>query len=237
MEFQYPNPTFQYWEHVQDFIEEEREKENSSCPNKGINAYEVQDFIEKEEEQDSSTFTEPPPPPTILGSGLYPLLTLANHDCAPNAAIEFLQENNLGSMVALHDIEPEEEICITYVPNGGFGSTTESHGDYFRYFEATRTWKWLNAVHENDGCEEYETGHPETNSNGESATSEHNDDEVSMESKDTDDRKESPEGADPRERHKALLDYGFECQCRRCLEENTVISAQDTLNNDETKDD
>jgi len=55
---------------------------------------------------------------SCFGSGLYPVLSLANHNCNPNAAIEFLEESNLGSMVAIRDIAPGEEITISYVPNG-----------------------------------------------------------------------------------------------------------------------
>ena len=71
----------------------------------------------------------------VCGSGLYPHLSLANHDCNPNASIEFLQESNRGSMVATRNISAGEEICITYVCNGGVGGDGP---EYFRHFSLTR---------------------------------------------------------------------------------------------------
>ena len=39
-------------------------------------------------------------------------------------------------------------------------------------------------------------------------------------------QEEEMEGADQRERVKALLEYGFKCQCNRCLEEMRISKEQ-----------
>jgi len=90
----------------------------------------------------------------ISGSGLYPLLSLANHDCNPNSSIEFLQESNRGAMVATRNISVGEEIVVTYVCNGAVGNGDGA--EYFRHFSPTRTWKWLNDKLNNEEDEEEE---------------------------------------------------------------------------------
>ncbi|XP_030767484.1 SET and MYND domain-containing protein 5 [Sitophilus oryzae] len=49
------------------------------------------------------------------GVALYVLQSCANHSCMPNAEIRFLHNNSRLSLVALEDIEPNEEICISYL--------------------------------------------------------------------------------------------------------------------------
>jgi len=49
------------------------------------------------------------------GSGLYKLQSACNHSCDPNAEISFVHGNHTLSIVALRDISPEEEICISYL--------------------------------------------------------------------------------------------------------------------------
>ncbi|XP_076250614.1 SET and MYND domain containing, class 5 isoform X1 [Rhynchophorus ferrugineus] len=49
------------------------------------------------------------------GVGLYKLQSCANHSCEPNAEIQFLHNNSKLSLIALKDIEPDEEICISYL--------------------------------------------------------------------------------------------------------------------------
>ncbi|XP_066150687.1 histone-lysine N-trimethyltransferase SMYD5 [Euwallacea fornicatus] len=49
------------------------------------------------------------------GVGLYLKQSCANHSCDPNAEIQFLHNNFKLSLVALRDIEPNEEICISYL--------------------------------------------------------------------------------------------------------------------------
>lgn len=177
----------------------------------------------------------------VLGSGLYPLLTLANHNCNPNASIEFLKESNQGSMVALRDIPVGEEICITYVPNGSsglddssLGDNAENSGNFFRHFEATRTWKWLNVNSTTsgsslDGDGSYEETEVEDSIEDNDCEDEEEDANIdrlqTQESinghRSGEEMEESLiEGADPIERDKALLEYGFLCQCSRCLLEN-----------------
>ncbi len=198
-----------------------------------------------------------PSPSPVLGSGLYPLLTLANHDCHPNASIEVLRESCRASMVALRDIEIGEEICITYVPNGGVGGGDDNdgvgdNGKYFRHFEPTRTWKWLNS---NDSDVSYYDGdnendcrcHEEADSDcsndckhyGDDCDGDDDDDDINddddneddsggnrkgkvdeVENPSVDDKQEALlEGLDEKDRAKALLEYGFECKCNRCMDE------------------
>ncbi|KAI1138320.1 SET domain-containing protein [Hypoxylon sp. FL0543] len=49
---------------------------------------------------------------------LYPKVARVNHACRPNAFIRFTPSSLAVSVVALKDIEPGEEISITYVPMG-----------------------------------------------------------------------------------------------------------------------
>ncbi|KAI1407611.1 SET domain-containing protein [Hypoxylon sp. FL1857] len=49
---------------------------------------------------------------------LYPKVARVNHACRPNAFIRFTPSSLAVSIVALKDIEPGEEITITYVPMG-----------------------------------------------------------------------------------------------------------------------
>ncbi|XDG08662.1 hypothetical protein ABKA04_008277 [Annulohypoxylon sp. FPYF3050] len=49
---------------------------------------------------------------------LYPKVSRINHACHPNAFIRFTPSSLAVSIVALRDIEPGEEINITYVPLG-----------------------------------------------------------------------------------------------------------------------
>ncbi len=159
----------------------------------------------------------------ISGSGLYPLLSLANHDCNPNASIEFLQESNLGSMVATRNISAGEEICITYVCNGGVGGGEGA--EYFRHFSPTSTWKWLNDKMNNEEDDEEEEEeeeelddpdlHDDTKSVDESCTSFNNESQSAQE-KDSDDES-LLEGSTVEERAKSLLEYDFHCKCSTCI--------------------
>ncbi|KAK3733768.1 hypothetical protein RRG08_026879 [Elysia crispata] len=49
------------------------------------------------------------------GSGLYQLQSAANHSCVPNAEITFPHGDHTLSLVALEDIQPDEEITISYL--------------------------------------------------------------------------------------------------------------------------
>ncbi len=156
----------------------------------------------------------------ISGSGLYPLLSLANHDCNPNASIEFLQESNLGSMVATRNISAGEEICITYVCNGGVGGGDGA--EYFRHFSPTRTWKWLNDKLNNEEDDEEDDEeiddsdlHDDSKSVDESCTSSTNGNQPDQD-EDSDDEGVL-EGSTVAERAKSLLEYGFHCRCSTCI--------------------
>jgi hypothetical protein len=188
-------------------------------------------FLEQvmEEEQFPADDKQP-----ICGSGLYPLLSLANHDCNPNASIEFLQESNRGSMVATRNISVGEEICITYVCNGGVGSGDDA--EYFRHFNPTRTWKWLNNKCNDDDDDdddaddddaEYETEencddpHDDSGSVDVSCASSNNDDCKTEQDEDADDQS-LLEGSTVEERAKSLSEYGFHCKCSTCIAQRNV---------------
>jgi hypothetical protein len=47
-------------------------------------------------------------------------------------------------MVALRDICQDEEICISYVPNGDLDAGNDDNEDLFQHFGPTRTYEWLN---------------------------------------------------------------------------------------------
>ncbi|XP_040275331.1 SET and MYND domain-containing protein 5 [Bufo bufo] len=49
------------------------------------------------------------------GSGLYMLQSCCNHSCVPNAEASFPDNNYLLHLTALEDIQPGEEICISYL--------------------------------------------------------------------------------------------------------------------------
>ncbi|XP_032674612.1 SET and MYND domain-containing protein 5 [Odontomachus brunneus] len=49
------------------------------------------------------------------GSGLYILQSAVNHSCVPNAIVEFPYSNNTLVLKAIRDIQPEEEICTSYL--------------------------------------------------------------------------------------------------------------------------
>ena len=219
MEFEYLSPLEQYCHHLQQQQDEDGEQTGDS-------AEAARQWLRQRTDNLHADTC-------ILGSGLYPLLTLANHDCDPNASIDFLQESNRGSMVALRDIMKGDEICIVYVPNGDLdaGGTSER----FRHFEPTRTWKWLNQ-NCSDGDEWEDVGEDEDDN------SECSDDENQAEQSDQENDEEQEddeaqhidtvppeahhidkdgdggvEGDDQGDRAAALLEYGFECRCKRCL--------------------
>ncbi|OCT99112.1 hypothetical protein XELAEV_18004903mg [Xenopus laevis] len=49
------------------------------------------------------------------GSGLYLLQSCCNHSCVPNAEASFPDNNFILHLTALEDIQPGEEICISYL--------------------------------------------------------------------------------------------------------------------------
>ncbi|XP_066595985.1 histone-lysine N-trimethyltransferase SMYD5 isoform X2 [Prorops nasuta] len=49
------------------------------------------------------------------GSGLYVLQSSINHSCVPNAVVEFPFSNSTLVIKAIRDIQPGEEICISYL--------------------------------------------------------------------------------------------------------------------------
>ncbi|KAI8958061.1 SET domain-containing protein [Daldinia sp. FL1419] len=67
---------------------------------------------------------------------LYPEVSRVNHACRPNSFIRFTPSSLAVSIVALRDIEPGEEITITYVPLGK--TTDERHAALKKWgFECT----------------------------------------------------------------------------------------------------
>ncbi|KAL9188817.1 hypothetical protein ACHAXT_007195 [Thalassiosira profunda] len=243
MEYEYSSPRQQYAEHFEEAILEYSGEDNAE----GFDADDAEDpdadgikagckwlldnVLNSATVSDGEEESNPALAP-IKGSGLYPLLTLANHDCNPNASIEFLQESNRGSMVATRDIAVGEEIFITYVPNGGVGGGDGP--EYFRHFEPTRTWKWLNEEDEDESAD----GSAESNDDKENAETADEDggvdsnssggDEISFDEREREGEEELPmEGSGQSERAKALLEFGFECKCQRCLSEQKQAPAEE----------
>lgn len=180
-------------------------------------------FLEQVMEDSSQLAADRQP---ICGSGLYPLLSLANHDCNPNASIEFLQESNRGSMVATRNISAGEEICITYVCNGGVGSGDDA--EYFRHFNSTRTWKWLNdkcnEEEEDDDDDSLDDPHDESSIVDVNGSS-NNQNCKSEQDEDADDQS-TLEGSTVEEREKSLIEYGFRCKCSTCIAQRNANEHQ-----------
>jgi hypothetical protein len=147
MEVEFPSPVQQYISHLQQIVEDAEDEENEDNGDQELDTKEyrawVENYLAKQSPLESATESETNVLSSITGSGLFPILTLANHDCDPNASIEFLGESNQGSLVALRDIACGEEITITYIPNGDMDCGDET-GDRFRHFQPTRTWLYLN---------------------------------------------------------------------------------------------
>ena len=229
MEYEYPSPIQQYMEHVGVFFQEDEDyhqgeisKESAiNVDDDEIHRIALKDgcnwLVEnKMASGKSGTDFEGP----VLGSGLYPLLTLANHDCNPNASIEFLQESNRGSMVATRDISVGEEICITYIPNGGVDGGDGS--EYFSHFEPTSMWKWLNSNNDDYKSDKISTSlSEEAECNGDDCLASIGDGVGREEQEQVvlEECEQLLEGSSQTERAKGLLEYGFECECRRCINE------------------
>jgi len=195
MQYEYPSPAGQFLEQINEMLEDLEEQK-----------------IVLDEQVDCGS---------IIGSGLYPLLSLANHNCNPNASIEFLNESNRGSMVATRNISEGEEICITYVCNGGIGSGDST--EYFRHFQPTRTWKWFNdkllqeggdGVEQEDSEDEDEADQDANDGSARDSCDSSNNQEL-----EEDEEPNNLEGSTVTERAKALIEYGFRCKCALCLEQ------------------
>jgi len=187
----------------------------------------------------------------MTGCGLFPVLSLANHHCDPNASIEFLGESREGSLVALRDIPSGEEICVTYVPNGDWDCGENEEGGRFRNFRPTRTWTYLNRGYDESDAQEEEDqdeGHKimEIEETGTSkvdayayesagftmaehgatvpSSSDDTEDHHDCNEKDSSIQEIMNEGSNWSDRSRALSEYGFICRCARCEHEQ---SAQD----------
>ena len=236
MEFEFPSPVQQYYNTMitmEDYGDDD-DGDDGGCDTKRN----IQDQVavgQDGNENDADRTSTPPPPPPVIGSGLYPLLTLANHDCNPNASIEFLQESNRGSMVAIRDIEVGEEICITYIPNGDANNPSDGER-FFRHFQPTRTWKWLNDDGDDDDDDDGDGNDDNSNSNNNNGKECDIDERMQgqndhpcdfMEGNSSEEGgSNSAEGFNPKDRRKALLEYGFECQCKRCQNEMKAFSTE-----------
>jgi len=165
--------------------------------------------------------------PNIVGQGLYPVLSLSNHSCSPNASIEFLQENNVGTMLALRNICKGEEITITYCPNG---LDTNFDPDRFRHFQPTTTWKYFDEMMEEDpdgmmvfngGVDDMEDA--EDVEDIKNVPEDVNVEENENEKEDLEEDLEE-EGSRWEDRRDLLMAYGFVCTCSRCIAEQKVHS-------------
>lgn len=226
MQVEFPSPKEQYVAHLKQLIAESGDDDDDKKEWENTVAKLLDSKL-----LDSSATTVAP----VVGSGLFPILTLANHDCDPNASIEFLGESNQGSLVALRNIPYGEEITITYVPNGDFDCGNDDEGNRFRNFEPTRTWLFFNRVVDNDDSDnessenveenekcKHDGSHP--NDNDEENSDDDDDDECNDENGDEDEEEELlAEGSLWTDRAQALAEYGFDCHCARCQDERKKI--------------
>ena len=223
MEIEFPSPVQQFMSHLEQLVEEEPEDERANMLAAWGESYlskcsaGIPSTSGTKHDTDDNTaadFLQP-----VSGSGLFPILTLANHDCDPNASIEFLGESNQGSLVALRDIACGQEICITYIPNGDF-DCGDIDGTRFRHFQPTRTWLYFNqpadgsvAGNESDeGEEEVDDREEETIAEGDSPGGNADDSDSATEDA-------LPAGELWSDRMSALSEYGFCCRCSRCVHE------------------
>jgi hypothetical protein len=241
MGFKYLSPVQQYMEHVErklDDMPDDDDDDNDNDDNDNNETalfYAGFDWL-ADHNVHNSEMNGP-----VIGSGLYPLLTLANHDCTPNASIEFLQESNRGSMVALRDIVAGEEICLSYIPSNEDDEEEENDNTNIqitKHFKRTRTEIWLEkqnkkvegggpstqlqqqheeevvVVNQDSPSVEAE-GFPSNSTTGSDGGS---DDDGDGEDKDIlffDDESSTAKA----DRAKAIQEYGFECHCQRCQQQ------------------
>jgi hypothetical protein len=143
-------------------------------------------------------------PEAINGSGLYPLLSLANHHCDPNASIEFLSSFNKASLVATRNIQPNREIFITYIPTNNVNEI-DFNPDRFRNYTPSRTFNELKTYFETSDDEDSDEG---------------GGDEVDDTCSVLDyDNKDENDATGVKQRQEKLLEYGFKCKCTLCISE------------------
>jgi hypothetical protein len=56
-----------------------------------------------------------------------------NHSCRPNAEVKFPNNNFTLHVVALRDIQPGEEICISYLEECMLSSSKNHRNEYLRF--------------------------------------------------------------------------------------------------------
>lgn len=66
------------------------------------------------------------------GSGLYVSQSKINHSCRPNAEIRFPYSNNVLQVVALREINADEEICISYLDECQLNRSRHSRQKYLQ---------------------------------------------------------------------------------------------------------
>ena len=90
MEVEFPSPIQQCISDLQQIAEDTEDKENEDNGDQELDNRECRTSSASGPESETSVLS------SIAGSGLFPIPTLANHDCDPNASIEFLCESNQG---------------------------------------------------------------------------------------------------------------------------------------------
>lgn len=73
------------------------------------------------------------------GSALYELQSMANHSCIPNSEIEYKNNNNILSIVALNDIKPGQEVTISYLDECDLRRTRHSRQKILKYWRKIYT--------------------------------------------------------------------------------------------------
>ena len=148
-------------------------------------------------------------PNAIAGCGLYPLLSLANHRCDPNASIEFLRGTNKASLVALRDVLPGEEVSITYIPTNINDTDCGFNPNRFRNYTPSKTFQFLKEYFQID-----------TSDDDSSVGSQSSYEDVGA--SDEDDIPVETMGLEERQRR--LWEYGFGCECGLCVNERRLTA-------------
>lgn len=103
------------------------------------------------------------------GAGLYLTQSKINHSCNPNAEIRFPFSNSKLQVIALREIKPEEEICISYLDECQLNRSRHSRQKYLQenYLFMCECDKCQEEIHQPDQTSDEEEMETETdNSDG-----------------------------------------------------------------------
>lgn len=98
------------------------------------------------------------------GSGLYLTQSKINHSCNPNAEVRFPYSNNILQVVTLRDINPGDEICISYLDECQLNRSRHFRQKYLQenYLFLCECEKCLEEIHQPDVTSDEEDDEMET---------------------------------------------------------------------------